>query len=352
MTGADEYLSDGIISRSSFDTRGLRPKDALSSWYEHIDVMFDAKVLRDEDGGFRANLDAFMLDDLVLVDAHVGGQHYSRSRRRIGRDGIDHYLLQFYLSGSVARQDEQGARTRTQPGDLWITDLGQPLMSVAEDADMVNLFVPRRLLMPLLVSPDAHAMRILPGEAPLVTLFRGHLLALIQQAPSMTKEEAARISAPTLQLAAAALNGCAAREDAIAGVELALKDAICRHVRAHLPGVGMTREYVAARFGISLRKLDYLFAPINGFASWVREERLALVNNALKDKRQMHRTIEEIAEAHGFSHKANLGRSFRAFYGLTPGQVRALARDRLRAFCVEATLQQDCSAWRHWIANM
>lgn len=314
--------------------------------------MFDVRVNEVGSDGFCARLDAFMLDDLVLVDARVGGQSYDRSRRRAGRDGIDHYLLQFYLSGSVARRDEKGERTRTRPGDLWVSDLGQPVMSLAEDAEMLNLIVPRRLLSPLLKAPDHHAMRILPGDTPLVALFRDHLQALLHMAPSMTNEDAARVSAPTLQLAAAALNGSAEREDVTQGVGAALCGAICRYVRAHLPGPDMTREHVARHFGISVRKLDYLFASRDGFASWVREERLARVHEALRDHGQLHLRIEDIANAHGFSHKANLGRAFRAFYGLTPGQVRAMARERLAAAGTGQAESPTHSAWRRWIAAM
>lgn len=341
-----------VILRSIFDTQGLTPRQALTSWYEHIDVMFDARVHKAESGTFRARLDAFMLNDIVLVDAHVGGQSYDRSRKRIGRDGIDHYLLQFYMKGSVARRDEKGERTRTHPGDLWVSDLGQPILSVAEDADMLNLFVPRRLLSPLLETPDEHSMRILPGDAPLVALFRDHLQGLARMALSMTVDDAAQVRAPTLQLAAAALNGAAGREDVRSGVETTLCDAICRYVCANLPGTGMTREHVAGHFGISVRKLDYLFASKDGFASWVREERLARVYDALRDQRQMHERIEDIANAHGFSHKANLGRAFRAYYGLTPGQVRSLARERLTEADPKDRDSPEFSAWRRWIAAM
>lgn len=352
QNAGSDVQSREVVLRSTFDTWGLTPEQALSSWHEHIDVMFDVRVDEVNSDKFRARLDAFKLNDLVLIEAHVGGQSYDRSRRRAGRDGIDHYLLQFYINGSVARRDEKGERTRTRPGDLWVSDLGQPILSLAQDADMLNLIVPRRLLSPLLDAPDEHAMRILPGDAPLVALLRDHLQALVRMAPSMTVEDAAQVRAPTLQLAAAALNGAAGRDDMRGGVETTLCGAICRYVCAHLPGADMTREHVAGHFGISVRKLDYLFASMDGFASWVREERLARVYEALRDQRQLHMRIEDIANAHGFGHKANLGRAFRALYGLTPGQVRSLTLERLAEADIEEAKSHTHSAWRHWIAVM
>ncbi|WP_308367902.1 MULTISPECIES: helix-turn-helix domain-containing protein [unclassified Microbulbifer] len=340
------------IPHSRFDTHGMTPKETLTAWYESIDVMFDARVNDVSGEAFQASIDAYMLGDLMLASAHVGAQSYERSNLRIGRDGVDHYLLQFYLTGGVARRDNKGEINSTQPGDLWITDLAQPLSSLAARSDAINLIIPRRLLSPSLEAPDIHSMRILSGQKPLVALLRSHLQALMEQAASMTIEDARAVISPTLGLAAAALNGCTDREETILGVENALLNTICRHVKGALPNADITAEQVAGQFGISLRKLSYLFESFGGFASWLRRQRLALVREALTDPVQRHRTIEEIAEAHCFSHKANLGRAFRALYGMTPGQVRALARERLAEAGIRDVDVRAGSEWRHWIAKM
>lgn len=341
------------IPHSRFDTRMMTPKDALAAWYENIDVMFDARVHDTEGKTFRVKMDAFMLGELVLVNApHVPGQSYERSSLRIGRDGVDHYLLQFYTKGSVARRDGKGEINSTRPGDLWVTDLAQPLSSVASQAEAINLIIPRRLLSPSLDMPDIHSMRILAGKQPLVGLLRNHLQALAAAAPSMTTDDVQRVISPTLELAAAALNGGAHRQDTISGVESALLEAICRHVNDALPSADITAERVAGQFGISMRKLSYLFAPLGGFSSWVRKRRLVLVRSALTDPEQMHRTIEDIAEAHGFSHKANLGRAFREFHGLTPGQVRALVKERLAEAGIREADVRVGSEWRQWITSI
>lgn len=140
-----------------------------------------------------------------------------------------------WTKGRVDRRDDKGEISSTRPGDLWVTDLAQRSFSVASQAEAINLITLRRLLSPLLGTPDIHSMG----------------------------------------------------------------------------------------------KLSYLLAPLGDFVSWVRKRRLVPVRSALTDPEQMHRTIEEIAEARGFSHRANLGRAFREFHGLTPGQVRALVKERL-----------------------
>jgi len=340
-----------LVPRSRFDTRSMSPKQALVTWHENIDAMFDVRV-HDSGEAFRVTMDVFMLGDLMLANVpHVAAQSYERSRLRVGRDGLDHYLLQFYTQGAVAsRRDRKD--NHTQPGDLWITDLAQPLSSTATQAEAINLIVPRRILAPMLDAPDHHSMRILSGRQPLVALFRNHLQALTMAAPALSIGDAERLIAPTLQLAAAALNGCLHSEDTVGAVQNAMAERICRHVNAALPNTSITLEETAARFGISTRKLSYLFKPLGGFAAWVRKRRLALVRSALTDPAQMHRTIDEITELHGFSHKANLGRAFRDLYGLTPGRVRALAKQRLAETGVREIELVEGNEWSRWIRTV
>lgn len=339
------------VPRSRLDTRGMRPEQALLAWHENIDTMFDVRV-HDSGEAFRVTMDAFMLGDLMLVNVpHVAAQSYERSHMRIGRDGLDHYLLQFYTKGTVAGRRDKG-ENHTQPGDLWITDLAQPLSSTATRAEAINLIVPRRVLSPMLDAPDHHSMRILSGQQPLVALFRNHLQTLAMAAPAMSIGDAERMIAPTLQLAAAALNGCLNSEDAVSVAENVMTERICRYVNATLPSSSITLEDTAARFGISIRKLSYLFKPLGGFAAWVRKRRLALVRAALTDPAHMHRTIDEITDLHGFSYKANLGRAFRDLYGLTPGQVRTLAKQRIALTGVRENGLVESNEWGHWISTI
>ncbi|MFX6119302.1 hypothetical protein ABTE85_23825, partial [Acinetobacter baumannii] len=66
---------------------------------------------------------------------------------------------------------------------------------------------------PLLKSPDAHNARIVRSSAPLVSLLRHHLQTLYAELPGMTLTEARAVLGPTLQLAAATLNGAVGEEN-------------------------------------------------------------------------------------------------------------------------------------------
>ncbi len=322
--------------------------EAFRRWRDDISVIFDVKCDKGPEEEFHLQMDVFRLADILLASGIVSAQSYERSRWKAGRDGVDHYLLQFYLDGAVTRRDGCGDSHGTRSGDLWVSDLAQPLSSRATASRFLNLFIPRRLLCPLLLRPDEHSMRIHPGHSPLVALLLDHVRALHERAPDMNIDEASQIVRPTLELAAAALNGGASPNDgANAGVNDALCDAICRHARSHMSDPELRAARVAATFGISRRKLDHLFAPLGGFADWMRKERLASARRMLCDPTRDRLTIDEIARIHGFRYQANFTCAFRKLYHMTPMQTRGLFQEQMTARDRERPSTR--SEWARWI---
>jgi AraC-like DNA-binding protein len=335
------------LPRSRFDTRNLSPRRALEAWRESIDVAFDIRLRGEADESFHARVDAFLFGNVFVGTASGAAQNFDRSRMKIGRDLSDYYMLQFYLQGSCGARDG-GSDRQTRPGDLFIVDAAQPLATATSDFGNLNLIVPRRLLAPLLKAPDEQNMRVLRGGMPLVGLFRDHLGALYRRAGELTVEQAHSIIGPTLELAASALNDGVAEENGNA-VDVALFAAIRRHIDANIGDPGLSPERVAAAFGISRRKLYYLFEQAGGFAACVQEERLRRCCAALLNPAGRSLSIAEIAEAHGFASPGSFSRAFRRVIGMTAREVRDLAAqgrgqrrppDRRRA------------DWARWIAEM
>lgn len=342
----DQPRGAAKLPHSVLDTTNLPAKEGFSAWRESIGVIFDVKPHAAPEDEFHARVEAFLFSDLALGVCSAGGQVFDRSRRRIACDNLDHVMLQFYTRGSCSRRGG-GPDEKTSPGDLWISDLAQPLATTVSDFENINLILPRRLLAPHLKAPDEHQMRVVPRSNPLVGLLFSHLQALFRSAPQMTQEDAQAIVRPTLDLAAAALNGRPTDENA-AGVVTTLLGSIVRHVEARLPDPHLSAEAVAAAFGISLRKLHYLFEPRGGFTTYVRHRRVFRCHEALADPEQRHRSIADIAEAHGFTNPNSFSRTFRQQIGITAREVRSLAARR------DGLAQRHCSTetWWSWIERM
>ncbi|WP_447952874.1 AraC family transcriptional regulator [Sphingopyxis chilensis] len=316
------HPTDHSIPHSLFDSAGMGGQAALATWKDSMDAIYDVRLCADQPA-FQARAEAFHFGEVVLTAYRCLAQTFDRSRARIGRDGIDHYTLQFCLSGRHGRRDGAGGG-EAGPGDLLIADLAQPHATATSDFDSLNLTVPRRLLAPLLNAPDGQNLRYISGSAPLTALFRNHLIGLFSAAPAMNVKEAEALVSPTLALAAAALNA-EAQQNGLQVVDPLLTAQIHRLISDRALDPAITAESVAERFGISRRKLYYLMEPHGGFTTCLRERRLHLAHAMLRDPLQNGKSVAEIAECCGFTWRTNFARSFRARFGMTPREARALA---------------------------
>jgi AraC-like DNA-binding protein len=346
VQGAEEDAADqSPLPHFVLDTQGTPHKQALAIWHEQVGLLGQTRLKDSSPERFHVRVEYYQLGALVLGTAKTQAQSFDRSRYQIGRDGVTHYVLQFYVEGGCRpRFGEQAASS--EGGDFMTFDCAQPQMTETPDYTCIHLFVPRPLLAPLLTMPDEQNMRIFSGGA-LVGLFRDHLMALWRRAPFLTMREAEALAKPTLELAAAVING-SVRESTASGVQLALFDMICRHVIEHVLDPTLSPESIAAHFAISPRKLSYLFENAGGISNYIQEQRMHRARTALADSTQGHKSIADIAEAHGFVHPQSFTRAFQRLHGLTPREFRALARDHRTWDPQIATRQM----WWRWMTTL
>ncbi|MEN3745964.1 AraC family transcriptional regulator [Sphingomonas sp. HF-S3] len=305
----------------------MRPNQALTLWHETLGALYDVRRRGGEGSRFQFRAEAFHFGEIVLTAYRSAAQTFDRSRARIGRDGVDHITLQFCISGWHGKRDGP-AGDEARAGDLLVADLAQPQATGTSDVNTINLTMPRRLLAPLLDAPDDHNLRLIRGCTPLAALLRNHLIGLFQSARLMGIAEAEAVVRPTLALAAAVLNS-ERRIEAVVDLDPILTVQIRRHLNEAAACPDLTADQVAARFGISRRKLYYLMESHGGFASCVRAQRLHLAQSMLRDPGHRGTPIADIARRCGFAWRTNFSRAYRERFGMTPQETRALAALRL-----------------------
>lgn len=337
--------SEDKVHASSFDTQGLSPREAAAGWTHAIGVIFDVKIGDSGADRFHARVSGYALDQLLVGRSQSTAQSFDRSRYRTARDGLSHYLLQFYVTGGSGGRGDASDRW-ARPGDLLIIDLAQPLATAATDFENINLFIPRRLLAPLLKRPDDVHLRVIRRDDPLVGLLRGHLEMLVEIAPSLSKHQAAGLLRPTVELAAAAINSHLGENSATLANQCLLEQ-ICHRIEAELANQSLTASEIAGGFGISERKLYYLFSELGGFSGYVQQRRLRAVRARLAEPGAARETIASISEAYGFSHRSSFVSAFRGLYGMTPREFRSLSAKREPAFDLAPQ-----AGWPRWIADL
>jgi len=97
------------------------------------------------------------------------------------------------------------------------------------------------------------------------------------------------------------------------------------YIDEHLDDPDLRPDRIAAAHYISTRYLQKLFkAEGLTVTDWIRERRLAGCRRDLRDPALADDTILGIASRWGLTNPAHFSRSFRAVYGCTPSEYRAL----------------------------
>jgi len=100
---------------------------------------------------------------------------------------------------------------------------------------------------------------------------------------------------------------------------------ICAYIDAHYARHDLGAELLAARYHISLRQLQRLFAARGlTFTEYLTEKRLVRAHQMLADPRRRQQSILSIAYRCGFRDINHFGRRFRARYGMTPSECRRI----------------------------
>ncbi|WP_117193531.1 helix-turn-helix domain-containing protein [Rhizobium terrae] len=342
-----DLSNEAGLRRSRFDTRRMPHAAGYEAWNEAINVLFDARSRRTADEGFFASVDATLMGEVALGRLEATAQDFDRSRYKIARDGMDGYVLQFYLKGQSAARDNRLPVAGV--GDLYIVDMAQPLATTTSDHQQISLVVPRRLLAPRVGNPDDLHMRVIPSASPLVSLFRDSLMSFDRNIDRMTRLQGEAVIEPLLGLAAAALDGHV-REDNAGGVNLAQFSAIRRYVDAHLMERGLSIDTVVSAFALSRRTVYRLFEAVGGFSSYVNRRRLQRAFHILRSGEWRHLSISEIAEGHGFSNPEHFSRAFRREFSLSPREVRHLSGSA-EALSVLSSGRPE-TEWSNWISML
>lgn len=298
----------------------------FEAWRDSISVVFDvAPLAREGLGGFQASVNASHLGDLLVGDLCFGGQQFSRARPRLARDGLDHYLVQWYRGGGFIGQHGDGEDMEVRPGDITVFELDRPLRTFAQPSRVLSLIVPRALADEAFGSPgtDLHGT-VLRADNPLGGLLSDHLASLHRRLPTIALADAPAVVHATTQMLAACLRPSrrtqAEAQDALHGVTL---ERIQQHIGRHL-GTPLAPDTLCGRFGISRSLLYRLFEPLGGVAHYVQQRRLQRAYHALANPANQRLRVAEIAARMGFASEAHFSRAFRAAFGLTPSDARAM----------------------------
>jgi AraC-like DNA-binding protein len=260
-----------------------------------------------------------------LTAGQAGG--VSRTAAHVRRLDLDVCKLDVLARGrGVVAQD--GREAWLEPGDFTLVDPSRPVRLSMSPMRMVSVVFPR-VLLPLRPAEAAGLTAVrFPGDRGTGALVSALARRLPDRLDEVGAADGTRLGTAVLDLLAVAL---AARPDRAAQVppetrQQALLQRIHAFVEQRLGDPELTPATIAAAHYISVRYLYKLFeGEPAGVAGWVRQRRLERCRRDLLDPALAARPVSAIAARWGLANASHFSRAFRAAYGLSPVEYRALA---------------------------
>jgi AraC-like DNA-binding protein len=282
---------------------------------------------------FRYSTSVRAVHSALLIEGRNSAVRYDRTARHVARGGIDNYQVTMHLDGGS--EFFTGRRTvRTRPGDVLLVDMAEANGShvwpgESGVAHLISLLLPRPLLAPLLAAPDASSGRLVARETAEARRIGEQLLALHRGDPQLAPGAAV---AGVAGLVAGAVGQARAAEPAVSDAARAmLLAAIKRHIEANLLSEAVGVAALCRRFRLSRASLYRLFEPEGGLVHFVQERRLQHALRRLVSAAGGDMRVIDLAVDYHFSSDNTFVRTFRRRFGVTPGEVRALAATRRKS---------------------
>jgi AraC-like DNA-binding protein len=287
------------------------------AWAEALDPVFEVKVTDADQMATPRELQNYALGTMILGRADAPGQRRVRDSRRCATHGVDHVLIQHYLTGH-GRIEARGRSRAIHAGDFTVTDLSQPIRVDAEEVRALNLVVPRALLGDGEVG-DLHGSVLTPGLTPFAAALSSFLREADALAPSLSAAQGhqlTEVAAGLLQLALGA-----PVDDNRPRDPLGLKPAVRRFILDRLGDPKLDTQMVLSRFGVSRSALYRLFDEDGGVHAYVRDLRLARAWRLLTAPGPARTRVASVAFACGFRDESAFSRAFRRRFGLSPSEA-------------------------------
>lgn len=276
--------------------------------------------------------DTVAFDGRIEIDRHallsiskVGGKaHAVRRRKRDIGASTDDYFLMSLQTERTARISQFGHSTLLRPGDMALYASTDPYtLELADDFSQVVVQLPAKKLLARL--PGAHLLtaRAIDGDTAIGRLVRDNILAFAGHIGHDNPTVRSLIQETLVDLMA---TGLAALDGNTADLSSPEQQTLLRaqsFIQSHLGDPSLDRDRVAATVGLSVRRLNAIFAKDGGSISqFIRDARLNALQDDLRDRRYVAMTITELAFKNGFSNMQHMSQAFNARSGVSPRDYR------------------------------
>ncbi|MFF7311745.1 helix-turn-helix domain-containing protein [Streptomyces sp. NPDC008137] len=301
--------------------------ERLECWRDTVSRnLVPLEVLPRANTDFSASLHAVRVGQVQLSVISAEPHSIARTRRHIASDAPDFFQLTLQLTGQgVLTQRDRQARVR--PGELVVYDTRRPFTYELDQSHTgLVLMFPRTMLRLTARDLDGVTATSVPCHDGLGQVVLPFLHGLAAQMGHLESHILPRLADNAVDLVGTLL---AERADAERTTEEdgpgLLTERVLAHMEQRLADPGLSPDGIAAAHRISRRYLYKLLAA-QGFtvSGWIREQRLSRCRRDLTDPAMDHLPVAAIGGRWGFADPAHFSHAFKAAYGMSPREARAL----------------------------
>lgn len=299
--------------RLSFSSDALPEDEAFQAYRLLYDN--DSGVTRGE-GPFRARINAWRLDGLLLFERRLSGVVHSRAARK-GADGLHYVVLSLVLAGRVVGGESSGFGS-ADPGEIYVTDTIRPARTEFIDAHVLTVSVSCELIEAARGGGAGPHGRLL--KAPRNAMLADFLTSLVRHADMIEAEALPGLARAFIHVLAS-VDGKARASNEVHRREYLRRDAVERMIEENLADPTLSVATVSRETGMSRSALYRLFEDRGGVARLIQGRRLGAVRRALDNRTSA--TMADLARRFGFGDEATLSRMFSEVYQISARAYRA-----------------------------
>lgn len=297
-----------------FTTSLLEPRLRTRAYSQWIRPIADLHPVGDEP--MRASIAMYELDQIVVAHTTASPARYVRDHAAIERGQFADCILVRLSRGEVKGSFGQAANVELHEGDIYLSDLSQPIDLVVGHDDHISLLVPKAL-----VDRSArrlHGLLLRRGRLPCRMLTQ-HLLHLLESVMEPRRALSSVLSQTTL----AVLRRCLGTSSRTQGSQLwaeTLQGRVLLHIESQLGDEELGAATLQRKFRLSRTQLYRLFEGTGGVQWCIRERRLQAAFRELCEGHE--KSISQISYGVGFRNERQFQRAFRARFNMTASDVR------------------------------
>ena len=293
----------------------MREATHAAFWEQHPDAGTDANL----------RLESSMLGPVRLLNTRVSPHRAVRTLRLAKAGGPPVIALGVTLRGQGS-QSQSGTTFRTVRGALYLLEMSAPFeheRATGTWAQTVHV-TGDQLGLPLDL---VHRARGGLASSPIYRVMSRHLRELFRNRAALAADPAsAQLGVATVDLVRALVASAAHdRTHARPALDVVFLERVKFFVEAHLADPDLTPATIAAAHHVSERRLYTVCATAGiRLEQWIIARRLERIRDELATPAARNRTIAAIAHRWGFVNRSHFAQRFRAEYGMSAREWRAL----------------------------